>query len=60
MGQVSVVCDLKPYTATTVASLMAQRVKNPPALQETQMWAQSLGWEDPPEEGNGNPLSTLA
>ena len=24
-------------------------VKNPPAMQET--WAQSLGWEDPLEEG---------
>ena len=29
-------------------------VKNPPAMQETQF--QSLGWEDPPGEGNGNPL----
>ena len=27
-------------------------VKNPPAVQETQeMWVQSLGWEDPVEEG---------
>ena len=27
---------------------MAQRVKNPVAMQETQeMWVQSLGWEDP-------------
>ena len=26
------------------ASLMAQMVKNPPAMQET--WVQSLGWED--------------
>ena len=33
---------------------MAQRVKNLPAMQETQV--QSLGWEDPPGEGNGNPL----
>ena len=30
------------------ASLVAQMVKNPPALQETQI--QSLGWEDPPEK----------
>ena len=30
---------------------MAQRIKNPPAMQETQkMWVQSLGWEDPLEE----------
>ena len=38
----------------TWASLMAQRVKNLPAKQETQV--QSLGWEDPLEEENGNPL----
>ena len=31
------------------ASLAAQLVKNPPAMQETQV--QSLGWEDPLEEG---------
>ena len=31
------------------ASLMAQMVKNPPAVRET--WVQSLGWEDPLEEG---------
>ena len=30
------------------ASLVAQVVKNPPAIQET--WIQSLGWEDPLEE----------
>ena len=28
---------------------MAQAVKNPPAMQET--WVQSLGWDDPLEEG---------
>ena len=36
------------------ASLVAQLVKNPPAMRET--WIQSLGWEDPPGEGNGYPL----
>ena len=30
-------------------SLMAQMVKNPPAMQET--WIRSLGWADPMEEG---------
>ena len=30
-------------------SLVAQMVKNPPAMQETWVW--SLGWEDPLEEG---------
>ena len=31
------------------ASLVAQTAKNSPAMQET--WVQSLGWEDPLEEG---------
>ena len=31
------------------ASLVAQMAKNPPAVWET--WLQSLGWEDPLEEG---------
>ena len=31
------------------ASLVAQTVKNQPAMQET--WVRSLGWEDPLEEG---------
>ena len=31
------------------ASLVAQLVKNPPAMQET--WVGSLGWEDPLENG---------
>jgi hypothetical protein len=31
--------------------MMAQTVRNPPAMQETQeMWVQSLGLEDPLEE----------
>ena len=38
----------------TRVSLVAQMVKHMPAEQETQV--QSLGWEDSPEEGNGNPL----
>ena len=32
------------------ASLVAQLVKNPPAMRET--WVQSLGWKDPLEKGN--------
>ena len=31
------------------ASLVAQLVKNPPAMQET--WVRSLDWEDPLEKG---------
>ena len=36
------------------ASLVAQRLKHLPAMQES--WVQSLSWEDPLAEGNGNPL----
>src|SRR5574338_514941 len=36
------------------ASLVAQFVKNLPAMRET--WVRSLGWEDPLEEGNGSPF----
>ena len=32
-----------------LASLLVQTGKNLTAVQET--WVQSLGWEDPPEEG---------
>ena len=40
------------------ASLVAQLVKNPPAMQET--WAQSLGWEDALEKGKATHSSILA
>ena len=40
------------------ASLVAQMVKNPPTMQET--WVQSLGWEDPLEEGMAIQSSILA
>ena len=40
------------------ASLVAQLVKNPPAVQET--WVQSLGWEDPLEKGTATHTSMLA
>ena len=39
------------------ASLVAQMVKNPPVMQET--WVQSLGWEDPLEEGMATHSSIL-
>ena len=40
---------------------MAQWVKNPPAVQETQeMWVQSLGREDPLEEEMATHSSILA
>ena len=40
------------------ASLVAQLVKNLPAMWETLVW--SLGWEDPPEEGMTTHSSILA
>ena len=40
------------------ASLVAQLVKNPPAMWET--WVRSLGWEDPLEKGTATHSSVLA
>ena len=40
------------------ASLVAQLVKNPPAMWET--WVLSLGWEDPLEKGKATQSSILA
>ena len=40
------------------ASLVAQLVKNLPAMQET--WVQSLGWKDPLEKGKATHSSILA
>ena len=40
------------------ASLVAQTLKNPPAMQET--WVRSLGWEEPLEEGMATHSSILA
>ena len=43
---------------STEASLVAQTVKNLPAMWET--WVQSLGWEDPLEEDMATHLNILA
>ena len=40
------------------ASFVVQLVKNLPAMRET--WAQSLGWEDPLENGKATHSSILA
>ena len=40
------------------ASLVAQSVKDLPAVQET--WVRSVGWEDPLEEGIATHSSILA
>ena len=37
-----------------MTSLVAQMVKHLSTIQETEV--RSLGWEDSPGEGNGNPL----
>ena len=39
------------------ASLVAQLVKKPPAMQET--WVRSLGWKDPLEKGKTTHCSIL-
>ena len=39
------------------ASLVAQPIKNPPAVWKT--WVQSLGWEDPLEKGKTTHSSIL-
>ena len=45
---------MRVYCLQPRASLVAQTVKNLPAMQKTQV--QSLGWEDPLGEGNDFPL----
>ena len=40
------------------ASLVAQLLTNPPAMQET--WVRSLGWEDPLEKGKATHSRILA
>ena len=42
---------------TPASSLVAQTVKNPPAMWET--WVRYMGWENPLEEGMATPSSTL-
>ena len=51
----SIDCSL---TQGLMGSLVAQSVKNPPAMWET--WVRSLGWEDPLEEGRATHPSILA
>ena len=55
------VCNEQLYTiaqCTVRASLIAQLVKNPPAMQETPV--QFLGQEDPLEKGKATHSSILA
>ena len=50
--------ELKEGNTKDWASLVAQLVKNLPAMWET--WVQSLGWEDPLEKGTATHSSVLA
>ena len=49
---------MPPAKVTATASLVGQLVKNPPAMQETQV--RFLGWEDPLQEGTATHSSILA
>ena len=49
---------LSPLFLFVGASLVAQMVKNLPAMQET--WVRFLGWEDPLEKGMATLFSVLA
>ena len=50
--------QLKYIVTSDLASLVAQTIKIPPAMQET--WVRSLGGEDPLEEGMATHSSILA
>ena len=56
-GRSPAICFNK-VTVDSGASLVAQLVKNPPAMWET--WVQSLGWEDPLEKEKATHSSILA
>ena len=49
---------MRTYNIFIRASLVAQTVKNLPAVQET--WVRSLGWEEPLEKGMATHSSILA
>ena len=50
--------DLRMHLEAYGTSMVAQMVKNLPAMQET--WFRSLGWEDPLEKGMDTHSSVLA
>ena len=58
-GPKLIVCLREPaFVVNYWASLVAQKVKNPPAMQET--WVRSLGQEDPLEKEMATHSSILA
>ena len=50
--------NLAKLNSESRVSLVVYTVKNSPAMRET--WVQSLGWEDPLEEGRATHSSILA
>ena len=52
------VLEFEAYIPSYWASLVAQMIKNLPAMQDTRV--QFLGWEDPPEKGMALHSSILA
>lgn len=50
-------CSFNPGFNFHWASLVAQLIKNPPAMRET--WVKSLGWEDPLKKGKATHFSIL-
>ena len=58
LSSLSFLNSLSTPTVERQASLVAQSVKRPPAMQE--MWVQSLGRKDPLEEGMATHSSILA
>ena len=56
--QAHLLCQSLRFWVTFVTSLVAQMVKNLPAVQESQI--RSLGWEDPLEKGMLTHSSILA
>ena len=58
-GAKSLLSGFEPTSSSgDQASLVAQRVKNLPAIQET--WLRILGWEDPLKKGMATHSSILA
>ena len=57
-SQVGEVLSYGTFTFMNLASLVAQLVKNLPAMRET--WVQSLGWEDSLEKSKAAHCSVLA
>ena len=50
--------SVKKLVLSSRVSLVAQLIKNPPAMRET--WVLSLGWEDSLEKGKATHSSILA